>query len=100
MKLPTAEAAIRFMFDALVRANIDLAGPWQGWRLRGRHLVTPGGERLTPERVAGLAWRDAMELRRAGYASRRAAERAAHGPTIRVVVVDLHEYRERGVSAA
>jgi hypothetical protein len=100
MTTPTPEEAMRFMFDFLASNHIDLAGPWCGWRLRGRDLVSPAGDRLSPERLAGLAWRDAMELRMAGYASRRKAERATQGPTVRVVVVDLHEYRERGLAAA
>lgn len=91
---------MRFMFELLTRNHVDLTGEWTGWKLRGRHLVSPGGERLSPERLAGLAWRDAMELRLAGFASRRKAEQAKHGPKVRVVVMDLQEYRERGLSAA
>lgn len=100
MNALTPEAAMRFLFELQVHNKIDLSGPWSGWKLRGRYLVSPSGDRLSPQRVEGLAWRDAMELRRAGYASRRKAERAKQGPTVRVVVVDLHEYRERGVAAA
>src|SRR5690606_8458146 len=49
---------------------------WNGWRWteNGRYLVSPDGDHMTAERLRGLAWRDAMELRRAGYASRRKAE--------------------------
>jgi len=35
--------------------HLDLTGPWQGWRFRGRYLVSPDGSRLTPERLLGLA---------------------------------------------
>jgi hypothetical protein len=100
MKAPTPEEAMRFMFDFMASNWIDFAGPWRGWKLRGRHLVSPDGDRLSPERLAGLVWRDSMELRLAGFTSRRKAERAKQGPTVRVVVVDLHEYRERGLAAA
>jgi hypothetical protein len=76
-----------------------LSGPFAGWSLRGNYLVSPHGDRMTPERLAGLAWRDQMELRLAGYASRRKAEagmgKAGQRQMVKVVVVDLGEFRER-----
>lgn len=83
--------------------NLDFEDEWYGWRLRGRHLVSEDGQRITIERLRGLMWRDKMELRLAGYASRRAAEearRAAHRPKVKVVVMDLADYRHRGVAAS
>jgi hypothetical protein len=97
---PTPEEAMDFLFDFLVHNHADLVGQWYGWKLRGRHLVTPAGDRLTPERLAGLVWRDAAELRLAGFTSRRKAEAAKRSPKVRVVVVDLQDYRERGLAAA
>lgn len=80
--------------------HIDLQGDWTGWRLRGRHLVSPDGERITQERLSGLLWRDQLELRRAGYASRRRAEAArCDHQRVKVVVVELAELRCRGVAA-
>lgn len=76
-----------------------LTGPFAGWSLRGNYLVSPHGDRMTPERLAGLAWRDQMELRLAGYASRRKAEagtrKAGQRQMVKVVVVDLGDFRER-----
>lgn len=43
--------------------NIDFEDEWYGWRLRGRYLVSPDGQRMTQERLRGLQWRDQMELR-------------------------------------
>jgi hypothetical protein len=83
--------------------NLDFEDEWYGWRLRGRHLVSDDGQRMTIERLRGLMWRDKMELRLAGYASRRAAEearRAASRPKVKVVVMDLDDYRHRGVAAS
>ena len=83
--------------------NLDLEDDWYGWRLRGRHLVSDDGQRMTIERLRGLMWRDKMELRLAGYASRRAAEadrRATHQSKIKVVIMDLAEYRHRGIAAS
>ncbi|MGV6490320.1 DUF3653 domain-containing protein [Stenotrophomonas rhizophila] len=76
-----------------------LSGPFAGWSVRGNYLVSPEGDRMTPERLVGLAWRDQMELRLAGYASRRKAEagsrKAGQRQMVKVVVVDLGEFRER-----
>ena len=74
---------------------------WAGWRwtANGRYLVSPDGDHLTAERLRGLAWRDAMELRLAGYASRRKAAAGIrarqYGPKVKVVVVELSDWHER-----
>ncbi|MDI9239853.1 hypothetical protein QLQ15_13155 [Lysobacter sp. LF1] len=83
--------------------NFDFEDDWYGWRLRGRHLVSEDGQRMTIERLRGLMWRDKMELRLKGFASRRAAEEARHAanrPKVKVLVVDLGEYRHRGMAAS
>lgn len=84
--------------------NTDFDGDWYGWRLRGRHLVSEDGQRMTIERLRGLMWRDKMELRLAGYASRRKAEEARRATNknqlVKVVVIDLGTYRQHGVAAS
>lgn len=68
---------------------------WTGWRFTedGRYLVTPDGRHLTEARVLGLAWRDELELRRAGFVSRRKAEKArSRQQLVKVVVVDLADW--------
>ena len=65
--------------------------------MAGADLVALDGQRINVQRMKGLLWRDSMELRRAGFASRRRAERA--GPKVKVLVIDLKEYRENGVAA-
>lgn len=84
---------------AIVEILTDIPADWRGFRFADRYLITPDGDRMTPARLRGLAWRDAMELRRAGFASRRRAERGAGGQ-VKVIVVDLQDYRENGVAAA
>ena len=37
-----------------VHGALDLEGAWLGWRLRGRDLVSPDGDRISPERLRGL----------------------------------------------
>lgn len=84
--------------------NFDFEDEWYGWRLRGRHLVSEDGQRMTVERLRGLMWRDKMELRLKGYASRRAAEEARQAASrqqlVKVVVIELAELRHRGVVAS
>lgn len=87
---------------------IAIPGPlppeWDGWTIKGSYLIGPDGTRLHRRRVAGLAWRYEMELMRSGYASQDKADkgkrRAACGPKVRVVVVDLADYRLHGVAAS
>lgn len=99
-QMPTPEEALQFMADAQLYQRIDLTGAWSGWKVRGQYLVSPDGERISPQRFRGLLWRDEMELRRAGFANRRKAEKARQSPKVRVVVIDLQQYLEHGLSAA
>lgn len=74
-----------------------LSGRFCGYYVAGNYLVAPDGQRMTPERLVGLLWRDSMELRRAGYESRRRAEadRKArqYQAKVKVVVVDLADWQ-------
>ena len=90
---PTPEQALQFMADAVLYQRIDFTGPWHGWKLRGRDLVSPDGDRISPERLKGLAWRLAQEARRdAARAKRETQERAAKGvvTVLRVDAIDWH----------
>jgi hypothetical protein len=82
-------------------ATIDFTEDWYGWRLRGRHLVSPDGQRITRRRLEGLLWRDEKELRLAGFASRRKAE--AERPRrqlVKVIVVELAQIRVHDETAS
>ena len=57
---PTAEAALQFMADAVLYQRIDLTGTWQGWKLRGRELVSPDGDRISAERLRGLLFVESL----------------------------------------
>ncbi|MGJ7901005.1 hypothetical protein [Lysobacter sp. 1R34A] len=82
--------------------DIDLTGEWYGWRVRGRYLVSDDGQRIPVERLRGLLFRDAGELRLAGFESRRKAEAnrrsKSRGFKVKVVIVDLAEYRQNGLA--
>jgi len=73
---------------------LDFDGEWYGWRLRGNFLVSPDRQYLTRERLEGLLWRDAQELRLAGLRSRREAMKPRQ--VVRVLVIDLEQQRFSG----
>lgn len=100
--MPSAEEALAFMYEAVVHQHIDLTGPWSGWRVAGRELVAPDGQRITAARMRGLLWRDELELRRKGYASRRKAEAdSKKNQLVKVVIIPLSQYLDgQKVSAA
>lgn len=50
-------------YRRLIDNHITLHGPWTGWRMAGRDLVAPDGQRINPERLRGLLFRQAAESR-------------------------------------
>lgn len=52
-KDPEAEK-VRAYWAAVVLNHVDLGGEWEGWRMRGRDLVSPCGKRINPRRLLGL----------------------------------------------
>lgn len=85
----------------IIAIPTDVPEPWNGWAFSasGRHFVSPDRQKITPERLAGLLWRDAMELRRAGLKSRREAEKRVLQGKVKVVVVDLADWHARNVGS-
>lgn len=80
--------------------HFNLTGPWFGWRVRGRDLVGPGGERVSPERLRGLLWREAAADQVNAARSRREAARAVRDrQAVKVVVIELADFRVDGVAA-
>lgn len=45
--------------ERIVHNNTPLYGPWAGWRMAGRVLVSPDGDRISPERLRGVLFREA-----------------------------------------
>lgn len=41
----------------------DFTEEWYGWRLRGRFLVSPDGDRITSERLRGILFREDLRKR-------------------------------------
>ncbi len=40
-----------------------LFGPWVGWRMAGRDLVSPDGDRITARRLVGILWAERSRQR-------------------------------------
>lgn len=59
---------------------------------------------MSPERLRGLLFRDAQELRLAGFQSRRKAEAGKRdrnrGVKTKVVIIDLADYRVHGLAVS
>lgn len=81
----------------IVEIRTNVPPRWNGWRFtaEGQFFVSPDGEHITPHRLAGLLWRDAMEIRRAGLRSRKEAEKRVRRGPVKVVVVDLADWHAR-----
>lgn len=50
-------------YKRVVHNHSALHGPWKGWRLAGRYLVSPDGDRILPERVRGMLFREKFRAR-------------------------------------
>lgn len=72
--------------------QIDLDGEWYGWKQRGRYLVSPEGDKLTLERMKGIAWRLHMEERLTACRARNASRKAVRQQLVKVVVLDLADW--------
>lgn len=53
----------RSHYDRTVHNLTPLYGPWSGWRMAGRVLVSPDGDRIAPERLRGILWAEVSRER-------------------------------------
>jgi hypothetical protein len=93
---PCPNACAEERTNLILRNHVYLHGPWAGWRLAGRDLVSPDGVRLNPGRVLGLAWREHSEQRLA----RMRNARLPKNQLVKVVVIQLSDLRDRFGRAA
>lgn len=56
-------ACARAVYAFEVNSTADLSGEWAGWRLRGRVLISPDGDRISPARLRGLLFVEAGRRR-------------------------------------
>ena len=69
-----------------------------GWKQRGRYLVSPDGQRISPERMRGIMWRMDAEARRDTARARNEKRKVLQGQ-VKVVVVDLADWHARNVGS-
>ena len=81
------------LHDRTVYNRQHLGGPWTGWCIAGRELVSPDGDRISPERMRGILWRQQTEARRDAAQARR---KKRVGRMVTVVRIDQDDWhRER-----
>lgn len=51
------------LYQEKVLGHVDLAADWAGWKLRGRWLISPEGDRINPLRLRGLMFAEAGQQR-------------------------------------
>lgn len=79
----------------VLQNHVPLYGPWRGWRLAGRDLVAPSGERIPERRLRGLLWRQDAEDLRDSARKRRASREAQRRQLVKVTVVELADWQAR-----
>ncbi|MDN5781684.1 MAG: phage protein [Luteimonas sp.] len=47
----------------VVHNHMPLSGPWVGWRMAGRELVSPEGDRISVRRLVGILWSERSQQR-------------------------------------
>ena len=52
--MPTYEEALDYVCAAVLHQNIDLTGPWHGWKIRGQYLVSPERDRIMVRELVGV----------------------------------------------
>lgn len=65
-------------FRRVVENHTALYGPWAGWRMAGRDLVAPDRQRISPERLRGLLFREASQK----YLAKRRDEKRTFCPVV------------------
>jgi hypothetical protein len=81
-------------YARVVHGHTELRADWLGWKQRGRYLVAPDGQRISPERMRGIMWRMDAEARRDAAKARNAKAKVLQG-CVKVVVVDLADWQAR-----
>jgi hypothetical protein len=81
------------MYQVQVLGHIDLRGEWQGWRLRGRYLISPDGERINPTRLSGICFVEKLQQRTYRAMKRPAAIPQPIGPSPVAPIVQLPQRR-------
>lgn len=81
------------LHERVTRNHTTLHGPWAGWRMAGRDIVSPDGDRISPERLRGLIWRQEAEKRLSGSLQRKKRVRQDVVTVLRISNADWHRER-------
>ena len=54
----------RRVYARAVTCHDDLTAEWSGWKLRGRVLISPEGDRITPARLRGMLFVESLRGRK------------------------------------
>lgn len=84
-------------YHRVINGHTDLTADWIGWKQRGKWLVSPQGDRISPERMKGILWRIQAEDRLAIAKARNIRNKAVRQQSVKVVVVDLADWHARNV---
>lgn len=76
--------------DHVLRNQVELHGPWRGWRLAGADLVSPEGMRVPERRLRGLIWRAEAEERRDRARARNA--NSGHRGMVTVIRMPVRDW--------
>jgi len=70
---PCPNACAEQYRNRVIRNQTPLYGEWAGWRMAGRCLVSPDGDRISPERLRGILFAEAGRQHLAKQQSEKAA---------------------------
>lgn len=84
---------------AIVRVP-DWPDHWRGWYFSGPNLISPHGDRITPERLSGILWREAQQARLAKIRQRNAVRKIGSNLVTIIRVRNDDWHRERFGSIA
>ncbi|MCC6756733.1 MAG: hypothetical protein IT474_02055 [Arenimonas sp.] len=79
----------RARYEEQILKHLNLTGDWNGWKFRGRDLVSPDGERISPERLRGILYKE-----KADKSKRHAAAVAAGNAQEPGRIIRLDSYRK------
>lgn len=94
MQPPSVDQCTELIYALMVHNKTPLYGPWQGWRMAGRELVSPDGTRFTTERLRGMAWQqDASNRLNATRARKAQAKAGLPGSMVKVLIIPLADWQ-------
>ena len=79
-------------YNRVVLNHTQLHKDWEGWRMAGKELVSPKGERISPSRLEGLIWSTRADDIRQSARIRKSKRQQS---LVKVVVVQLADWHNK-----